>query len=75
MRKVSHAKFHQTVYVPGVGEIGSTLPSANKNYPGLDMATDGITLRASFRTNSGSISVEIPCANIISMVMIPEDKA
>lgn len=36
-RKVNFARFHQSLHLAGIGEIGPTLPSTSKTIPGLNM--------------------------------------
>lgn len=48
-RPVKYAKFHEGIFIPGVGDLGKTLPSAVKTLPDLIMTLDGEVLEISAR--------------------------
>lgn len=69
MRKVTHARFHQSVFIPVVGEMGNTLPSKTKTLKTLEMneGPNGIEVLAN------STKVVIPFANVVIYSYVDED--
>lgn len=60
-KQVTYCRFHQSVQIPSVGEIGNSLPNQSKTFRSLSMAEgpNGIIL------NINSVSAVIPYANVI----------
>lgn len=71
-RIVTYAKLHGgDAFIPGMGNVGSTLPPTNKAWD-LKMyyTPDGLKLSVS----GGKIEAMVPLANIQLVVFAPEDK-
>ncbi len=73
-RKVEYARTHQGVYVPDAGELGSTFPPQSKTLDNLTMHTDHLGLLLSFTYRGKHKEVIIPSANVIALVLAPEEK-
>lgn len=60
MKKVNYLRTHQSVFMPGIGELGSAVPSSTKTIPGLQMTlvTEGVLLEV-----DGSYGI-VPYGNI-----------
>lgn len=71
-RKVIYTKFHQDLFVPGLGGVGFTLPSTAKSFD-LNMFTSehGLMLELSFR--GLKFDVVVPYANVVLMQLAPEE--
>lgn len=67
MRKVTWLKVHQSVFVPGLGNMESTFPPKSKQYH-MDMqeGLNGVECSA-----MGQLFV-VPYANIINYIVAPE---
>lgn len=66
-RKVTWAKFHQGLFIPGAGTIGDTLPSSSKTLK-LEMFHTAEGLQV-FCNN---VEAVVPWANVILAVLAPE---
>lgn len=66
-RIVKYAKVHEEIFIPGLGSLGTTLPSQSKTVKDLNMytAVDGLVVK------SGSYEVLIPFANVVLMSLAP----
>lgn len=62
-RTIKFASFHQSVFIPGLGELGKVLPSPAKRIADLRMFTDGITLEVSANHHV----MLIPLTNVVVM--------
>ncbi len=69
MREVSHASFHTALHMPhaNVGNIGTTLPSANKSWAKLSMhaAPEGLLV------NINGHEAIVPWANVVIAALKP----
>lgn len=71
-RKVTYAKMHAGLFIPGPGTLGDTLPPGKKTLKNLRMTLE----------DSGNLLVEsdesapcvVPSANIIIMMLEPAKK-
>lgn len=65
---VIQAYFHSTLFIPNVGNLGDSLPSANKTLKGLTMnyTENGLELSLVGRVNGREVPVNciIPLANV-----------
>lgn len=70
MRKITYVKLHQAAFLPGVGEINSTLPAPNKSHK-LDMfhTEEGVLLQINGK------EALIPWPNVVIAALAPEEKA
>ncbi len=62
-RIIKYAKFHQSLFIPGLGELGVSLPTQVKRIPDLKMSTDGNTLEVTANGNA----LLIPLTNVVVM--------
>lgn len=71
-RKVTYAKTHADIFIPGIGSLTQTLPPANKNIA-LEMffTPDGLFIKAGFMGRSAEVI--IPHANVALAVLGPEE--
>jgi hypothetical protein len=75
MKKVIHASFHSNSnYIPGVGDVGRTLPAANKTLTGLEMSVSQIGLLASYAFNGIKHVTLFPLAAVAFMSLDPKDE-
>lgn len=75
-KKVLYLKTHQTIFVPGLGDLGSTLPPIAKTVPALDMEIEGEHVLIRGKSKSGLVSALLPLANVVVLTYIDEaDKA
>ena len=63
-KKVKYVLFAQTPHIPGVGELGRSLPRSNK-MDKLEMFYDGNNLYLIF--NGGKTKASIPAANLVAV--------
>jgi hypothetical protein len=71
---VTWARLHQTVFIPGVGEIGPKLPGDVKKIVGLKMVLDGDQVRIYANGIIGGDYCAIPKTNFLSLI-VKEEKA
>ena len=62
-KKVKFAKFHAGLFLPGLGNIGETLPSQNKTLSDLTMilVPEGLLISAK------GVDIVVPSANVVLM--------
>ncbi len=72
-RKVTYARFHQSVYAPGLGELGNVLPPHAKTLDGLTMNSTDHGLIAFCFSKGVKHEFLIPSANIVLMALAPEE--
>lgn len=72
MKKVSYAKTHSDIFIPGIGSLTQTLPPQTRNVH-LDMfqSVNGLLLKASFQ--GVKAQAVIPYANVVLMVLDPSE--
>lgn len=71
-KKISWAKIHGELFVPGIGNMKSTLPPDNKTFKGgFSMTFDVEGLRC----KAGAIEFLIPSASVQLAVVEPEKAA
>jgi hypothetical protein len=67
-RKVTHAQFHQSVFIKAAGNIGNSLPSGTKNYnEEMSHTPEGLLIKI------GKIESLVPWANVIVCTYAPEE--
>lgn len=62
-RPVKYAKFHEGIFIPGVGDLGKTLPSPMKTLPDLEMNLEDTVLEI----NTKHQTIYVPLANVAFM--------
>lgn len=67
LRKVVSAKFHQSLFVSGMGHLGDQIPSASKTIK-VDMFDLGTSLMLLFDNKGKKIEVRVPDGNIAILV-------
>lgn len=72
-RKVKYVKFHDGLFVPGLGTIGDTLPSQQKNFR-LNMTTDITGLCVQIGYGSVNEEVFVPWPNVKAAALYPDDR-
>lgn len=70
-RKVIVARFHQSVHVPGIGELGNVLPSQGKRLELEMVVTDG-GLLVKILGPTIKADLLVPSANVIGMQLALE---
>jgi hypothetical protein len=74
-RNVKYVKFHQGLFIMGVGNVGDTLPSPSISFTKLEMKAqpEGIYLNVA---KIGSVVTEaiVPWANVVVAALGPEEK-
>ena len=75
MRKVTYARFHQELYIPNAGSLGITLPAQSKTLENLEMSssTEGANLVVKFLYRGIKNELLIPAANVVLMLLTPEE--
>lgn len=73
-RKVIYARTHESVYMPGVGEMGNTFPPQSKTLENLVMSISELGLSLYFTYKGVVKEGLIPSANIKGMEVVPEEK-
>lgn len=71
-RSVRLARFHQSLHLPGAGELSTTLPPQGKTLDELEMFATEMGLIAKFKFRGIKHEVLVPSANIILMALNPE---
>lgn len=71
-KKVTYARFHQSVYVPGLGELGTVLPPQHKTLDNVTMTSTDHGLHVTSGLKGRGVEFLIPSANIVIMVLAPE---
>lgn len=67
--KVEYVRFHNAVYIPGVGECGNQLPSISKVFKDLTLEDNGAGVLISIKGSSGkNVLALVPYPNISVMV-------
>lgn len=74
-RKVIYARTHQSVYIPGAGELGNTFPTMNKSLDNLIMIVNELGLNLEFSYKGTRVEALIPSANVSAMRLAPEELA
>jgi hypothetical protein len=64
-KKVTCAKFHQSLWTPSTGELGNTLPAKGKTIDKLDMQATDAGLIVSGLYNKRLFSALVPYGNIV----------
>lgn len=72
--KVTYARLHQAPHLPGVGMMDNVFPAIGKTYEGLDMSVSDIGLKISFKFKGIESRILVPLANVVIMLLAPEDK-
>lgn len=70
-KKVASARFHSSIWIPGLADLGDTLPSKNKTLVGLKMlfgTVDGID---GLHVETRSIKFTVPSTNCKYVVYEP----
>lgn len=70
MRKVLEANFHQSLFVRGIGHVGTTLSTESamqgaKTIKITSMETDGVALYVDLENQGIRASAMVPMANIV----------
>lgn len=73
-RKVLYARFHQTIYSPGAGDLGNVFPPQSKTLEGLSMRSTDQGLLAAFAYKGIKNEILIPFPNIVILSLAPEEK-
>lgn len=68
-RKVTYARFHQNLYVPGAGELGTVFPPNTKTLENLSMTAEKEGLYISFIYKALKTELLIPLANVSIMTL------
>lgn len=70
----TQARFHQAIHVPGLGELGNTLPCSSKAAKTLLMSETETGLDVTFiAEKGGKARFLVPWANVIYAVESPEN--
>lgn len=67
-KKVKFAKFHAGLFLPGLGNIGDTLPSASKTLQNLSMTL----VQEGLLISSKGVDIIVPSANVVLMQLEEE---
>ena len=75
-RKIKYARFHTTLYIPGLGQLDTVLPPSNKTIQGLEMweSTGGVSLSAIAGASGAGVlagekvTMVIPWGNVVLAV-------
>lgn len=77
MRKVVEARFHQAVFIQGIGELGRVLSSRPTTQGSktvqVQMQTDGAGLYLHIERNGLKVEALVPSANVVIMELEPAD--
>lgn len=73
-RKVNYAKVHQGIFVPGLGELGMTLPPSNKTL-NLNMSKIEGGLLLTINQSGQVWDIYVPDGNVALAVLAKEDTA
>lgn len=72
-RKVLTATMHnQSNYIPGVGDVGRTLPSGTKTFDNLSMSVSAIGLFVKYNYKGVPMETLFPLAAVALLSLAPE---
>lgn len=66
-KAVKRAQFHQSVFIEGIGNLGSQLPAVGKTIADLKMSTSEEGLVVEGKGQGGFRKAIIPYANVVIM--------
>lgn len=72
-RRVTFARLHQNIHLPGAGELGNTLPPSSKTLNNLVMTFVDAGLVVKFSYNRINSELLIPAANVAVASLAPEE--
>lgn len=75
-RKVTYAKLHHPLFIPGIGELGSVFPPQSKTLSGLSMEVDeNLNLTLSFKHTGVEREAGVPAATVAGVLYAPKPQA
>lgn len=70
MRKVTYAKFHQSLFIPGIGTLGDSLPSPVKAFDtSMETSAEGLYIKIN------TAEAIVPWANVVLAKLAAEEKS